>query len=51
MVRTSISREKLYRKEYQRDTLVGMEKVVGEDEKLAEGLGSIIAMMIREGGR
>ncbi|MGL6167574.1 MAG: hypothetical protein ACRC0Y_04720 [Fusobacteriaceae bacterium] len=51
MVRISISREKLYKREYHRDTILGIEKVIGEEQAMTKGLGSIIAMMISEGGR
>lgn len=51
MVTTRISREKLYRKEYQRDTLLREEGMAVEDG-ITESLGAIITMMLREkGGR
>lgn len=51
MITTRISREKLYRKEYQRDTLLRGEGMIQED-MITESLAKILTlMMVEKGGR
>lgn len=49
MITTNISREKLYRKEYRRDTLLRKEGMTQEGI-ITESLGIIITMMLHGKG-
>lgn len=50
MITTRISREKLYRREYERDTLVKEERINIQEDMITESLAKILTLMITEKG-
>lgn len=49
MIATKISRKKLYRREYNRDTLLIKDETLSDDG-ITESLGKIITIMLNEKG-
>lgn len=49
MIATRISRKKLYKREYNRDTLLIKDETIN-DEIITENLGKIITIMLNEKG-
>lgn len=48
---TRITREKLYKREYEKDTIITLGSVGRLGAEPLDGLAEIFSMMIKEGGR